>query len=238
MKEIIRTRQGAITLIASLSITLIGCGEIKAPPTTESSPNLTSESTVTQKQTNSVSNSVSVSKNQQITPEGIGVAKLGMTFGELKKALPENTEFKVESPLIVDWDAIAVSQDGDVLYYILYPAGETFEDSDTIETLLTDNPNYRTAQGIGPETPIAKAEEMYGDATLSFNWSNEAREYVKFDKLSEDIKFRTQQMPGDDQFAGVYKSPETEEVNQTDKFKEAASIGSVEVYLNLGEKEE
>ncbi|NEO29350.1 MAG: hypothetical protein F6K36_02625 [Symploca sp. SIO3C6] len=153
-----------------------------------------------------------------------------MTFGELKKTLPENTEFKVESSLIVDWDAIAVRQDGDVLYYILYPAGETFEDSDVIETLLTDNPNYRTTQGIGPGTPIEEAEDIHGDATLSFNWSNEAREYVEFEQLSEDIKFRTRQIPGDDQFAGIYNSSQTEEVNQTDKFKEAASIGSVEIY--------
>jgi hypothetical protein len=74
----------------------------------------------------------------------MGPAKLGMTLGALKKQLGANAEFKVTSPYIVDFDAIAVSQNGKVQYYILYPAAKPLTDSDKIEYLLTENPAYRT----------------------------------------------------------------------------------------------
>ncbi len=43
-----------------------------------------------------------------IDDRGIGEAKLGMTFGELKKALGSTAQFKVESSF-VDFNAVAVS---------------------------------------------------------------------------------------------------------------------------------
>lgn len=93
-------------------------------------------------------------KNQLISAEGIGSAKVGMTLGALKKALAGKAEFKVKSPFIVDFDAIAVIESGKEQYYILYPAGSPLADADVIEALVTDNPNYRTAEGVGPGTPI------------------------------------------------------------------------------------
>lgn len=50
-------------------------------------------------------NSPPASKALTISPEGIGAAKLGMTFGQLKQVLGSDTEFKVESPFMVDFDA-------------------------------------------------------------------------------------------------------------------------------------
>lgn len=164
-----------------------------------------------------------------ISPQGIGSAKVGMTYGQLKKILAGKAEFQVKSPFIVDFDAIAISQDGKEQFYILYPTGVPLADSDVIEALVTDNPNYRTAQGVGPGTLIEQAEAIYGKATLSYNTLNESREYVQFaNQPSKDIAFRTQPPPNQS-FAGIY--PESKaELKETQKIQKAASIGLVEVY--------
>ena len=168
------------------------------------------------------------SKDLTISTEGIGPARVGMRLGELKKLLEGKAEFKVKSPFMVDFDAIAISQSGKDQYYILYPAGTPLSDTDVIEALVTDNPNYRTAQGIGPGTPIKQAEAVYGDATLSYNLLNESREYVKFAKQpSKTISFRTKATPGQ-QLAGIYPSSKAE-LKNTKEFQKTASIARVEV---------
>lgn len=151
-----------------------------------------------------------------------------MTLGQLKKVLAGKAEFKVKSPFIVDFDAIAVSQGGTDQYYILYPAGAPLPDSAVIEALVTDNPNYRTAQGVGPGTPLTQAEAVYGDASLAYNSLNESREYVKFAKFpSKAIAFRAK-APQGQQFAGVYPASKTES-KQTQEYQKSASISLVEV---------
>jgi hypothetical protein len=164
-----------------------------------------------------------------IATNGIGPAKVGMKLGQLKQLLGGKAEFTVKSPFIVDFDAISLSQAGKVQYYILYPAGSPLADSDLIEALVTDNPDYRTAQGVGPGTLIEQAENVYGDATLSYNSVNESREYVKFaNQPSKAIAFRTK-APQGQQFAGIYPSSQTE-LKETKKFDKTASISFVEVY--------
>lgn len=170
-------------------------------------------------------------KNQLISSDGIGAAKVGMTFGELKKALAGKAQFQVKSPFIVDFDAIAVSQGGEDQFYILYPTGTPLKDTDVIEALVTNNPKYRTPEGIGPGTPVTKAEAAYGEATLSYNTMNESREYVKFTKQpAQNISFRLG-AANDSSLAGIYPSAQSE-YNQTQKFKPTASIGFVEVYCD------
>ncbi|HEY9610868.1 hypothetical protein [Allocoleopsis sp.] len=164
-----------------------------------------------------------------ISPQGIGPAKVGMTYAQLKKQLAGKAEFKVKSPFIVDFDAIAVSQGGKEQFYILYPTGVPLAESDVIEALVTDNPNYRTAQGVGPGTAIEQAEAVYGKASLSYNSLNESREYVQFtNQPSKDIAFRTK-APASQPFAGIYPASKAE-LKKTSKFQKAASIGLVEVY--------
>jgi len=159
-----------------------------------------------------------------ISAEGIGPAKLGMTLGELKQSLPSAT-FEVQSPFIVDFDAIAVSQDGKPQFYILYLAGESFGDGDVVQGVLTDNPSYRTDRGVGPGTAIAQAEQIYGDATLSYNTQNESREYVRFAQHpASNLSFGTGN--GSAETAGIYPSP-TSEYNETQQFREDATIQSV-----------
>lgn len=168
---------------------------------------------------------------QQISAKGIGLAQVGMTLGELKKALAEQAEFKIESPFIVDFDAIAIVQKGQPQYYILYPAGIPMSDDDIIEALVTDNQNYQTADGVGPGILLKQAEVVYGEATLSYNTMNESREYVKFARQpSPDIAFRLG-TGNDDSLAGIYPSP-AKELNETKDYRDTATIRFVEVYCS------
>lgn len=166
-------------------------------------------------------------ETQTISSAGIGPARLGMTFGQLRQRLGPEAEFKVESPFVVDFDAIAVSQCGQVQYYILYPAGTTLADTNEIQILLTENPNFRTAQGVGSGTLLRQAKAVYGDVTLSYNTSNESREYVKFARQSQrNIHFRP--VAVGQKFAGIYPLPERE-YNETKIYHSDATIRSVEV---------
>lgn len=162
-----------------------------------------------------------------ITDRAIGAAKVGMTLGQLKKALGSTALFKVESPFMVDFDAVAVSRSGKVQYRIIYAADTKLKDGDVIELLMTDNANYKTLQGVGPGMTLKQAEAIYGKATLSYNVDNEMRENVVFAKQpTRKIMF----VPKADgkQFGGVYGAGQGG-FYQTNKYQPNAAIKSVMV---------
>jgi hypothetical protein len=158
-----------------------------------------------------------------ITSTGIGQAQLGMTLGDLRLALRDNAELVEQSPFMVGFDAIAIVQDEIVQYYVLYLAGEPLTDDDIIQGLLTDNPAYKTAEGVGPGTLIQESEVVYGQATLSYHTDNESREYVRFEhQPASNLSFGTG-VGGD---AGVYTNP-IGGFNETQDYQEGATIQSV-----------
>lgn len=160
-----------------------------------------------------------------ISAAGIGEARLGMTLGELRQALGAEVEFVPQSPFMVDFDAIAVQRGGEVQYYILHLAGQPFTDDEPIQGLLTANPRYKTAEGVGAGTPIAEAEAAYGQVTLSYNTQNESREYARFDRQPfPNLSFATGN--GNQEVAGVYANP-TAEFNETQEYYDGAVIRSV-----------
>ena len=183
---------------------------------------------------NSSKNNAAVAEEVKISSQGIGKAKLGITLGELKQKADKDTEFKLESPFMVDLNAIAVSKSGIVQYYILYLAGTTSHpdritptDADPITILMTDNPNYQTKEGVKVGTSIQEAEAIYGNAISSYNTANESREYVTFSNLVDrNIKFRTNWLTSD--FAGIYPAT-SEEYRQTEEFNDNAVITAIEV---------
>lgn len=162
-----------------------------------------------------------------ISDRAIGEAKVGMTFGQLKKALGSTAQFKVESPFMVDFDAVAVIRSGKVQYRIIYAAGTKLKDTDVIELLMTDNPNYKTTRGVGPGMTLKQAEAIYGKATLSYNVDNEMRENVVFaNQPSKKLLFVPQ--ADSKQFAGVYGAGKGG-FYQTNKYQQNAVIRSVMV---------
>ena len=187
---------------------------------------------------NSEQKAKSVADEFLISAEGIGKAKLGMTVGELKQVLDGDTKFEVVSPFMVDVNAIAVSRDGLVQYYVLYPAGTTSHpdntptDNDRISLLMTDNYNYQTKEGVGVGTSIEEAEEIYGNAVLSYNIEGESREYITFgDNNLDNVNFRASYFESTSNglgFSGIYAEyPGV--VYTTDKYREDAAIAAVEV---------
>ncbi len=164
---------------------------------------------------------------QQITPIGIGSAKIGMSFKELKQQMGESFQFPVKASFIAGFDAIAVTKAGAVQYYIPYPTGTQFTDTDRIQHLMTDNPNYRTEQGVGPGTSIKQATTVYGGATLSMSKENESREFINFTQHPNGLAFRPKPV-GSHSFAGDY--PESnEEYLKTQKYDNRAAIGQITV---------
>jgi hypothetical protein len=164
---------------------------------------------------------------QQITPVGIGAAKIGMTFKELKATIGSEFEFPVKTSFIEGFDAIAVTKSGAVQYYIPYPTGTQFTDADRIQHLMTDNPNYRTQQGVGPGTPIGQAASVYGGATLSLSKENESREFINFNQHPDGLAFRPKPI-GTRSFAGDY--PESnDDYLKTQKYDRRAAIGQITV---------
>ncbi len=164
---------------------------------------------------------------QKITPEGIGVAKIGMSFKELKQQAGTEVKFPVKTSLMDGFDAIAVTKAGKVQYYIPYPAGTQFTDQDRIQHLITDNPNYRTEKGVGPGTPLKQAAAVYGGATLSLSKENESREFVSFTQNPNGMAFRPKPVKSRD-FAGEY--PESNESYlKTQKYDARTAIGQVTV---------
>ncbi len=164
---------------------------------------------------------------QQITPVSIGVARIGMSFKDLKQQMGEGVEFPVRTSLIDGFDAIAVTRSGTVQYYIPYPTGTTFTNEDRIQHLMTDNPNYRTDRGIGPGTTIRQAASVYGNATLSLSKENESREFINFTQHPTGIAFRPK--PAVNQsVAGDYPESNDEYLN-TQKYDPKAAIGQITV---------
>jgi hypothetical protein len=164
---------------------------------------------------------------RQITPVGIGDAKIGMTFKELKQKMGAQVEFPVKTNFIEGFDAIAVTKAGTIQYYIPYPTGTNFTDVDRIQHLMTDNPNYRTQQGVGPGTSIGQAVSVYGDATLSMSKDNESREFINFSQHPNGLAFRPKPV-GKRNFAGDY--PESnDDYLKTQKYDKQAAIGQITV---------
>ncbi|MGJ3252784.1 MAG: hypothetical protein ACFE0J_16880 [Elainellaceae cyanobacterium] len=140
-----------------------------------------------------------------ITHNQIGPARLGMTLGELKQQLGDRAEFVVEQSFMVDFDAIAVRQNGDTLFYIIQSEHEPMQDDDPIQLLLTTNPAFRTPEGVGPGLSINQAVSVYGQPTLSYNSQNEMRESVKFaDFSASNVVFRTNGFHTGGYFTSLY----------------------------------
>ena len=164
---------------------------------------------------------------QQITPIGIGGAKIGMSLKELKQQMGQGFEFPIKASFIEGFDAIAVTKAGAVQYYIPYPTGTQFTDADKIQHLMTDNPNYRTEQGVGPGTSIKQAATVYGGATLSLSKENESREFISFTQHPNGLAFRPKPV-GNHNFAGDYPDS-NDEYLKTQKYDNRAAIGQITV---------
>jgi hypothetical protein len=181
-------------------------------------------------------NQAAVQNDFLITPQGIGPAKIGTTYAQIKQALGSAYTYSEVSPFMVDLAAIAVMREGvsgffpgkAIAFYLVYAEATDLSDSTVINAFITANPKYQTAQGTGPGTLLSEAVRDYGKASLSFNVDNESREFVKFEREPSGLVFRAEALTHS--FAGDYSVPDAVRkggFNQTPAFFENASISQV-----------
>ena len=160
-----------------------------------------------------------------IRPDGIGEARIGMTIGELRAALFPGVVLGELAPFMVDIDAMPVVQDGDTLYHVLIPSGESRSDDARIELLATTSELLRTAEGVGPGVPLAQAAAIYGTPTLSYSTNDESREYATFPALPPGIRVRVAPPDASHAMAGIYDTQE--EYNTTQRYRPNAVVSMV-----------
>ncbi|MEM7093465.1 MAG: hypothetical protein AAF567_10725 [Actinomycetota bacterium] len=136
-----------------------------------------------------------------VTPEGLGPIRLGMTIEEVRAELPEPYQMGNQVPIAPDLEGFVISVDGTV--HALLPAVE----SGRVEIIVVLDERYTTAEGIGPRSDVAVAEEAYGNATLTWSAEDQGREKVEFDDQPAGLSFRTSEAIGPQ--AGIYGSEET-----------------------------
>ena len=105
-----------------------------------------------------------------ITAEGIGNAVLGLSPAELIEALGPDYQVGDEVRITIDFDGRVVSRNGTVQF-----RAAMTDDTETLTLFMVSNPEYTTAEGIGPTSTIAEAEAVYGPAMLAWNPDNSSR---------------------------------------------------------------
>jgi hypothetical protein len=157
-----------------------------------------------------------------ISDAGIGQVTLGTTFGKLKAFLGGRAVYQ-EGPFGVGQRGVSVSLDREELCVILYPAWkESLQSSDTIVRLRTYNPRFKTKEGVGPGSPVALGEKMFGKATFSF-LEDTAEEHLRFGSGMSKITFGVRPV------VGLYGSASRLKSKTTQKYEKNAQIEYVEI---------
>jgi hypothetical protein len=170
---------------------------------------------------------------QTIADGGIGAAKVGMTLAELKKNLKSSARFETKTDFAPGYNAVAVKQQGKVQFYIPYPKNKKVTENDQIKFLVTDNPLYKTADGVSPGMSIKKASAIYGGAQLAFNPKAKIEEIVAFANQPGDLRFFTSGAESNGR-AGIYPKKVQDKKSQeqsfvTDKFGDSGKIKRITV---------
>lgn len=175
--------------------------------------------------------------DQLITATGVGMAKLGMTLGELKQLLPEDNTIQAVEIGVDMPPAMEVSFYGQAQFDVAFSYDDDpITDQSKIEMIVVSNPMYRTAEGVGPGTLVEEAIAQYGAATLSFNMENESRESIEFadglfpETAGSSVWLRSNQWTVTD-FAGIYPSS-TDSYQQTQDYHDHAAIASIWIMKN------
>jgi uncharacterized protein YecT (DUF1311 family) len=210
---------GLVTIVC-----LGGCGSTAQTPSSSNTATLEASA-----------DPLNPAESWQISVTGVGPIEFGMTLAAVRSVLPPEMTLTPEPNLLVDWDGMALRENETSLLYILFPAGTIVTDSSTVKLLMVVDPRYTTPEGIGPESTIAAAQEVYGQATLSYNTDDESREYVRFLESPPYLGFRTTGSSG--QWVGQYQGSADGSYYETEDFDPDGTIAFVLVdgFLELGD---
>ncbi|NBV83021.1 hypothetical protein EBR57_02735 [bacterium] len=146
------------------------------------------------------------SESTLISPEGIGYARLGTTWGRFKRALGPDTEY-IEGRFGLGYRGISVVQDNEEQFVVLFPEWKRRpEDTDPVSILLTYNRKYHTKEGIGPGTPISAAQKIYSKPQLTLDTKTKQESVMFKNEPWDKIRFGLIPVTGEYTSSGSIKS--------------------------------
>lgn len=152
-----------------------------------------------------------------ISDEGIGPIKLGTTIGKMKKALGGFFTFN-DIELTLGLRANVISLEDVPLFYIIYPSFKPFNDESTISIIGTDNPLFKTKEGISANNVVHDISLLYGNAAFSYHSKNSLEEFILFSKKPKWLWFANYGQVK----IGIYETKK--EFNATKIYDENATI--------------
>ncbi len=123
-----------------------------------------------------------------IDEQGIGPVKLGITMEKLKILLGESIEYQ-DINLGIGLNAKAVIWNNKVQLYILFPSWQKLADNDVVSMLVTNHPQYQTAEGIRPNSTVQAAVNIYGPVQLMYQVENNLEERLHFKNKKSKVWF-------------------------------------------------
>jgi hypothetical protein len=159
-----------------------------------------------------------------ISADGMGGIKLGMTIGELKKM--KGYTIQTKSAFAAGYSALAVSQKGKVQFYIPYARQKPITDKDQVRFLVTENPAYKTDQGVSPGMTLKQVSQTYGQPILQLQKEAESGEILTFAQQPQGMAFSTGRSTTK---VGIYPKVKGKTAVQTTKYNEKAKIKRITV---------
>ncbi len=168
----------------------------------------------------------------RITETAVGPVSIDMTLGEARAAalaaFPGSKA--IETPYMDGFDAVVVMAEGQDLFALGVDADD-IAPSTPLVFIQTANDAFRMDSGVGPGTTLADAETAFGPVVeLTFSYSNEARESVRFDQEYRNIWIQPRGPEGGtDLFAGAYDFSVAQESYAATEAKPGAYVESISV---------
>lgn len=177
-----------------------------------------------------VQNTQRAEDERLLTPQQIGRARLGMSVREVKQLFPAADFALVTLPDIPS--IVAVKQRGgeELLYFATEGMGDARampRDDERVSQLVTKSPQFRTAAGVGPSSPLEDAAKAYGAVTLYYSPDVE---YAKFG-AAEEFGFWVKPPLGQ-KSAGIYDAAAGESSDgfaRTTRFRPGSKISYVSI---------
>lgn len=153
-----------------------------------------------------------------ISKKGIGHALLGMTLGQFKKKINKEMEFQ-ETLLANGLKAIAIIFDNAVQYYLVFPQQVLIDDYSKIRMVITNNPKYKTKDGLFSNLRVTKAASFLGMPTFSYNRDYPLEERLRFRKQPRWLVFTSYSQKKAGNYTTSFKYNATKNFNQGAKLQ-------------------
>lgn len=159
-----------------------------------------------------------------ITLDAVLGVSAGMTVPEARAALPD-VEWVFEPVYMIDFSALCAEREEKELFCALILATDAPGPKDRIETIAVANPSLATRKGVRVGMLVSAAEEIYGDARLTYSLENESREYLTFRDAPYRYAFSAFSTASEDGRVGLYPDlPDGAVSQETDRYAPDAVI--------------